>query len=142
MVKDETRAMPRLVYQQDPIRTSVKSLGAKWTLLIVRDIGFLKLRRFGEILRNNPGLTARVLSRRLKDMQKEGLIERKATDDIVSYALTSRGEDAVFILLSFLRYGLKHRAGEKLGSSKPFPNFEEMIRQYRQLPIAKSPKTH
>jgi len=142
MVKDETRAMPRLVYQQDPIRTSVKSLGAKWTLLIVRDIGFLKLQRFGEILRNNPGLTARVLSRRLKDMQKEGLIERKATDDIVSYALTSRGEDAVFILLSFLRYGLKHHAGEKLDFSKPLPNFEEMIRQYRQLPIAKSPKTH
>jgi len=140
MVKDETRAMPRLVYQQDPIRNSVKSLGAKWTLLIVRDIGFLKLRRFGEILRNNPGLTARVLSRRLKDMQKEGLIERKATDDVVSYALTSRGEDAVFILLSFLRYGLKHHAGEKLGSSKPLPNFEEMIRQYRQLPIAKSPR--
>ena len=142
MVKDETRAMPRLVYQQDPIRTSVKSLGAKWTLLIVRDIGFLKLQRFGEILRNNPGLTARVLSRRLKDMQKEGLIERKATDDIVSYALTSRGEDAVFILLSFLRYGLKHHAGEKLGSSKPLPSFEKMIGQCKQLPIAKSPKTH
>jgi DNA-binding HxlR family transcriptional regulator len=132
--------MPRLVYQQDPIRKSVKSLGAKWTLLIVRDIGFLKLQRFGEILRNNPGLTARVLSKKLKDMQKEGLIERKATKDTVSYALTSRGEDAVFILLSFLRYGLKHHAGERLGSSKPLPSFEEMIEQYRQLPIAKSPK--
>jgi len=83
-----------------------------------------------------------VLSRRLKGMQKEGLIERRATDDVVSYALTSRGEDAVFILLFFLRYGLKHHPGEKLGSSKPLPNFEEMIRQYRRLPIAKSPKTH
>ena len=134
--------MPRLVYQQDPIRTSVKSLGAKWTLLIVRDIGFLKLQRFGEILRNNPGLTARVLSRRLKDMQKEGLIERKETDDVVSYSLTSRGEDAVFILLSFLRYGLKHHAGEKLASSKPLPSFGEMTRQYRQLPIAKSSRRH
>lgn len=141
MRKAANRAMPWLVYQQDPIRTSVKSLGAKWTLLIVRDIGFLKLQRFGEILRNNPGLTARVLSRRLKDMQKEGLIERKATDDAVSYTLTPRGEDAVFILLSFLRYGLKHHAGEKLGSSSPLPSFEEMIRQYMQLPVAKSPRT-
>ena len=132
--------MPRLVYQQDPIRTSVKSLGAKWTLLIVRDIGFLKLQRFGEILRNNPGLTARVLSRRLKDMQKEGLIERKEANDVVSYALTARGEDAVFILLSFLRYGLKYHAGKTLASSKPLPSFEEMIRQYRQLPVAKYPK--
>jgi DNA-binding HxlR family transcriptional regulator len=137
MGKAEGRAMPKLVYQQDPIRTSVKSLGAKWTLLIVRDIGFLKLQRFGEILRNNPGLTARVLSKRLRDMQKEGLIERKATKDIVSYTLTARGEDAVFILLSFLRYGLKHHTGEKLGSSKPLPSFDEMIKQYQQLPITK-----
>lgn len=134
--------MPRLVYQQDPIRTSVKSLGAKWTLLIVRDIGFLNLQRFGEILRNNPGLTARVLSKRLKDMQKEGLIERREANDVVSYALTSRGEDAVFILLSFLRYGLKHHPGGTITSSKPLPSFEEMIKQYRHLPIAKYPKMH
>ena len=142
MGKAKGRMMPRLLYQQDPIRTSVKSLGAKWTLLIVRDIGFLKLQRFGEILRNNPGLTARVLSRRLKDMQREGLIERKATNDVALYNLTPRGEDAVFILLSFLRYGLKHHIGEKLASSKPLPSFEEMIKQYRQLPIVKSPKTY
>lgn len=133
MNKPERRPMPRLVYQQDPIRTSVKSLGAKWTLLIVRDIGFLKLGRFGEILRNNPGLTARVLSKRLKDMQKEGLIERKTAKDTISYSLTPRGEDAVFILLSFLRYGLKHHTGEKLATSKQLPSFEEMIRQYRQI---------
>jgi DNA-binding HxlR family transcriptional regulator len=138
MGKAEYRAMPRLVYQQDPIRTSVKSLGAKWTLLIVRDIGFLKLQRFGEILRSNPGLTARVLSRRLKAMQKEGLILRKATGDTVLYTLTPRGEDAVFILLAFLRYGLKHHTGEKLAFSKPLPTFEQMIAQYRQLPVVKS----
>ncbi len=138
MPKAEDRAMPRLLYQQDPIRTSVKSLGAKWTLLIVRDIGFLKLQRFGEILRNNPGLTARVLSKRLKDMQKEGLIVRKESKETVSYVLTSRGEDAVFILLSFLRYGLKHHAGEKIASSKQLPSFEEMIREYQQLPVSTS----
>jgi len=130
--------MPQLVYQQDPIRNSVRSLGARWTLLIVRDIGFLKLSRFGEILRNNPGLTARVLSKRLKDMQKEGLIERKATKDVITYSLTPRGEDAVFILLAFLRYGLKYHTREKLASSKSLPTFDQMIAQYRQLPIVKS----
>jgi DNA-binding HxlR family transcriptional regulator len=138
MGSSQGRAMPQLLYQQDPIRTSVRSLGARWTLLIVRDIGFLKLSRFSEILRNNPGLTARVLSRRLKDMQKEGLIERKATRDAIKYSLTPRGEDAVFILLAFLRYGLKHHTGEKLASSKPLPSLEQMIQQYRQLPLTKS----
>ncbi len=142
MVRSQDQAMPQLVYQQDPIRTSVKSLGSRWTLLILRDIGFLKLQRFSEILRNNPGLTARVLSKRLKDMQREGLIERQASEDMITYALKPRGEDAVFILLAFLRYGLKHHTGEKLASSRPLPSFEEMTQQYRQLPIAKSPKKH
>ena len=104
---------PLLAYQTDPIRESVRRLGRKWTLLILRDMAFLKLDRFGKILRNNPGLTPRVLSRRLQEMQTEGLIERHAEGDEVLYQLTSRGEDAVFILLAFLRYGIKHPRGSE-----------------------------
>src|SRR5439155_19782642 len=100
---------PLLAYQADPIRESVKRLGRKWTLLILRDMAFLELDRFGKILRNNPGLTARVLSRRLRQMQSEGLVERLADGDSIRYRLTDRGEDAVFILLACLRYGIKHR---------------------------------
>ena len=130
----KNRIMPQLSYQQDPIRNSVRSLGAKWTLLILRDIGFLELNRFGQILRNNPGLTARVLSRRLREMQTEGLLARRATKYAVTYYLTPRGEDAVFILLAFLRYGLKHHAGDRYSSFNPLPSFDEMMRQYRRSP--------
>lgn len=132
--KTKPKPLPRLVYQQDPIRNSVKALGPKWTLLILRDIGFLDLQSFGEILRNNPGLTARVLSRRLRDMQREGLIQKKATRDVIAYKLTERGEDAVFILLAFLRYGLKHHVDAKSASAKVLPRFKDMIREYEQLP--------
>ena len=99
---------PLLAYQSDPIRESVKGLGGKWTLLILRDLAFLKLNRFGQILRNNPGLTPRVLSRRLRQMEAEALIERSVKGERVTYWLTPRGEDAVFILLAFLRYGIRH----------------------------------
>jgi DNA-binding HxlR family transcriptional regulator len=109
---------PLLAYQADPIRESVKRLGRKWTLLILRDMAFVKLDRFGKILRNNPGLTARVLSRRLRQMQDEGLVVRLPQGDSVRYRLTDRGEDAVFILLAFLRYGIKHHvtASSHVGS--------------------------
>ena len=98
----------------------------------------MKLRRFGEILRNNPGLTARVLSRRLRDMQREGLIARKVSKDAVTYSLTPRGEDAVFILLAFLRYGLKHHAVPRPVGSRPLSSIDEMIKQYRRLPKTKN----
>src|SRR5438094_10207194 len=101
--EDDRVIYPLLAYQADPSRQSVKWLGRKWTLLILRDMAFLKLDRFGQILRNNPGLTPRVLSRRLDQMEEEGLVERIERPDSVVYRLTARGEDAVFILLAFLR---------------------------------------
>jgi DNA-binding HxlR family transcriptional regulator len=100
--------VPLLAYQTDPIRESVRRLGRRWTLLLLRDMAFLKLTRFGEFVRNNPGLTPRVLSRRLAEMQQEHLIVRRERGGVVRYALTPRGEDAVFILLAFLRYGTRH----------------------------------
>ena len=106
------QVLPLLAYQADPVRESVKRLGSKWTLLLLRDMSFLGLNRFGQLLRNNPGLSPRVLSRRLREMQQEGLVDRVEKGDEVSYRLTARGEDAVFILLAFLRYGMKHHMGK------------------------------
>jgi DNA-binding HxlR family transcriptional regulator len=107
------RRLPRLSYQADPIRDSLNVLGRKWTLLVLRDIAFLKFRRFGEIRRNNPGLTARVLSRRLHQMREEGLLRRTESEDAVYYDLTKRGEDALYVLLALLRYGIRHHMNPK-----------------------------
>jgi DNA-binding HxlR family transcriptional regulator len=93
------------------MRLSVQRLGRKWTLLILRDLAFLRLHRFSQLQKNNPGLTPRVLARRLREMEKEGLIRRSELGGTVSYQLTERGEDAVYIVLAFLRYGLRHFVG-------------------------------
>jgi DNA-binding HxlR family transcriptional regulator len=98
----------RLAYQADPLRRSLHALGTKWTLLLLRDMAFLKLARFSDLLRNNPGLTPRVLSRRLKEMRIERLIVRSGAGRSITYALTPRGQDAVYVLLAFLKYGLKY----------------------------------
>ena len=45
-------------------------------LLTTRDVAFHRLVKFSQILKNNQGLTPRVLSLRLKDLQNDGLIER------------------------------------------------------------------
>lgn len=105
--------LPALDYQNDPIRLSVQRLGRKWTLLIIRDLAFLRLARFSEFRRNNPGLTARVLSRRLVELRRDGLIERREASGEVTYHLTRQGEDAALVLLAFLQYGLKHHVGPR-----------------------------
>ena len=75
-------------------------------------MAFLHLSHFGQFLRNNAGLTPRVLSRRLREMRAEGLIERVTSGEEVTYRLVERGEDAVFILLAFLQYGIRHHLSD------------------------------
>ena len=108
----------QLGYQADPIGKSLQLLGRKWTLLIIRDIAFLKLSRFGQILKNNPGLTPRVLSRRLDQMTREGLVVKKKSQRNPQYFLTPKGEDAVYILLAILRFGIRHYMGKKKADEK------------------------
>src|SRR5205809_632291 len=48
-----------------------------------------------------------IRSRGLRIREEHESINRST----VTYRLTDRGEDAVFILLAFLRYGIRHRGG-------------------------------
>lgn len=101
---------PQLVYQAALIGKSLDVLGRRWTLIILRDVGFLRMDRFGQILRNNPGLTPRVLSRRLREMAADGLLKKTTRGSDVRYVPTAKAEDALFILFAYLRYGLRHFA--------------------------------
>jgi len=94
--------------QADLMRRGIDCFGKRWTLVLLRDMAFLRVTRFNQFLRGNPGLTPRVLSRRLREMAEEGLILREGEGRSVTYRLTARGADAVYILLAFLRYGTKY----------------------------------
>ena len=86
--------------------------GHKWALAILQDVAFSGLTRFGEIQRSNPGLTPRVLSRRLAELCEQGILRKEGSRQQARYQLTSKGEDAAFILLALLRYGVRHGAPE------------------------------
>lgn len=97
-----------LEYQARIMGTAVEVLGRKWALLIIRDVAFLGIRTFNAIERNNPGLTSRMLARRLNELCGEGILRRVEGDDGPRYEATAKGEDALWILFAFLRYGLRH----------------------------------
>jgi len=60
-------------------------------------------------------------------MTEEGLVRKVVHDYMTQYFLTSQGEDAVFILLAFLRYGLKHHARHRSEEQKR-ATLNEMVR--------------
>ncbi|HZC49999.1 MAG TPA: winged helix-turn-helix transcriptional regulator [Nitrososphaeraceae archaeon] len=67
---------------------------------IIRDIGFLKIERFNRILESIPGLTSRVLSMRLKELEKESFIkcvEEKRSPMMVVGRLTEKDRYATYL---------------------------------------------
>ena len=76
------------------VENTLKIIGHKWTVLIVRDL-CEGSQRFGELQRSLSGISPRTLSLRLKQLEKEGIIDRKVYNEIplhVEYYLTDKGK--------------------------------------------------
>jgi DNA-binding HxlR family transcriptional regulator len=105
--------LPDVEFAQCPIRTSLGVLGKKWTILVLRDIGFLGVGRFNRLLDSIPGLTPRVLSMRLKELEEEGFIEcveNGKSPMVVRWTLTEKGRDVLPILTLITAFGSKWHA--------------------------------
>ena len=70
-------------------------IGERWTLLVIRELLFGP-KRFGALKDALPGISANLLSARLRSLTDAGLIESISlpapADGISAYALTERGE--------------------------------------------------
>ena len=60
-----------------PVETSLNSLGKKWAMLIIRDIGVYGIDRFNQLLKSLPGIPSKILATRLKQLECEGFLTRK-----------------------------------------------------------------
>jgi DNA-binding HxlR family transcriptional regulator len=76
-----------------PLELVVKLINKKWVIQIMRDLFFGKS-RFNEFKEDKPDLSNKVLSRCLKDMENNGLIQKivdKCDKKNVKYILTEKG---------------------------------------------------
>jgi DNA-binding HxlR family transcriptional regulator len=139
--KEDCIIRPQVKMVNCPIKTSLGVLGKKWTMLIIRDIGFLKIRRFNRILESIPGLTPRVLSMRLKELEREDIIkckEVKKDHVMILWSLTEKGEDILPILLMLTAFGSKWYSEFVFEDKKPrrldevfsLPETRQRIREY------------
>ena len=67
-----------------PINNTFKIIGKKFTILILRNMIYLNQKRFNQLLDSIEEINAKTLSARLKEMQKDGLIERKIYHGILT----------------------------------------------------------
>lgn len=85
--------------QYCPIAKAAEIIGDRWTLLILRDMhtGALK---FNELHRGLPGISRSVLTQRLRQLERDGLIERHLDPRgrTMTYALAAPGDDLASVL--------------------------------------------
>lgn len=81
----------------------------------------LGLKHFSDYLKTNEGLTAKVLSQRLKDMEEEGIINKSIvnTNPVeIEYSLTEQGWDLKKVLFELSMYGAKYYPKQVFGDNE------------------------
>ncbi|MBD2254187.1 winged helix-turn-helix transcriptional regulator [Nostoc parmelioides] len=96
------------------VETTLKVIGGRWKVLIIREL-MLGVKRFGELQRALPGITQKMLTQQLREMEDDGIIHRQVYAQIppkVEYSLTPLGESLQPILYAMHEWGVKHLANK------------------------------
>jgi DNA-binding HxlR family transcriptional regulator len=95
------------------IARTLDVVGEKWALLAVREV-FLGNRRFDEMVRRT-GAPRDTLAARLRTLVEAGVLERRRYSEHpprYEYRLTPAGRELYPIILTLMRWGDEHLAGE------------------------------
>src|SRR6476660_1912847 len=90
---------------------ALEHVGDRWALLVVRDL-MLGPRRFTDLMDRLAGITPKTLTRRLRDLEADGVVEvdRETGRREVWYRLTPAGEDLQPALDELLLWGVRNVA--------------------------------
>ncbi|MFI6348305.1 winged helix-turn-helix transcriptional regulator [Streptomyces sp. NPDC050560] len=94
------------------VRAVLDRICDKWTLLIVATLDRERL-RFGDLQRQIPGISQRMLTLTLRKLERDGLVSRTAYAEVpprVEYALTETGRSLIPPALALADWALEHIA--------------------------------
>jgi DNA-binding HxlR family transcriptional regulator len=93
-----------------PVETTIAAIGGRWKVLVIHHL-LQGTRRFGELRGRLGGISARTLTRQLRELEASGVIDRRVQQRIppqVEYSLTPVGHELEPVLQAM------HAWGEKL----------------------------
>ncbi len=106
-----TKELPK-----NPIETTMKLVGCKWKILIVANLldGTL---RFNEIKKALKGVTQKVLTTKLRELEQNGILTREVYSKIppkVGYTLTDVGYSLRPVIVALKDWGKDYKKYVKL----------------------------
>src|SRR6478609_2910000 len=89
-----------------PIAKAMELLDERWTLLVVRELVFGST-RFNQLRRGLPRMSPSLLSKRLGELERAGLVERVRSGVEVQYELTEAGRELRPIVEALAVWGVR-----------------------------------
>ena len=117
-----------------PAERAVYFIGGKWKIRILFNLSRKKKVRFGELKRNLKTITQQMLSKQLKELEQDGIVNRKVHQIVppkVEYSLTEFGNSLIPILRSFSDWNKRNSRTILFKLNKNFE--EDRIRYFKKF---------
>ena len=95
-----------------PVQATSNVFSGKWKVLIVWHLAFGSLRH-AELQRRLPGVSQKVLTAQLRELERDGIVARKVFHEVppkVEYSLTKYGQTLRPVMTELCHWGKKHKA--------------------------------
>lgn len=93
-----------------PVERTLEVIGGRWKVLILREL-FPGLKRFGQLHRALSGITQKMLTQQLREMEEDGIIHREVYLQVppkVEYSLTPLGESLKPVIDAMHEWSIRH----------------------------------
>jgi len=113
-----------------PINRSLKIMGQRYALHIMRNMILLKQSRFNQFLNSIEGINTKTLTIRLKQLEDYGLVERKVITGRpahTEYYPTEKGMDVQRILVEIASFSIKYEPEIIFVDKKPRNNMKRLF---------------
>lgn len=94
------------------VQDAMDVLNGKWKINIISSICYYNKRRFSDILNDVEGISNKMLSKELKELEINRIVERTVLDThpvTVQYELTKHGKTLKTIINNLTDWGIAHR---------------------------------
>lgn len=94
------------------VQDSMDVLNGKWKIVIISSICYYNKRRFSDILNDIDGISNKMLSKELKELEMNKIVTRTVLDTqpiTVQYELTEHGRSLRTIINNLTEWGKMHR---------------------------------
>ena len=98
-------------FTECPVEYTAVLIANKWKIIILREL-LTGTKRYNELTRSVVGISSKVLTENLRDLEKDGIISRVVYPEVppkVEYSLTEKGEDLKEVIEAMKQFGLKYK---------------------------------